>query len=211
MSMLYHLNVSKVASERRRRVGSFRQIAGRLTPRCEIGHAGINQTVHAMRQHYTWPGIKADVTAFIRQCHPCQVQRLATEVVEEPKVPKMSQPFEHVHIDLAGPFELKQVYGKATDVQGQDLKPVGRRRKNALSTFRSGTAYVVLIVDYFTKAAEFVAVPNKEAKTVARAFHDRWLMRYGVPEWVTSDNGREFAGEFAHQLTGRIECVLARS
>ena len=35
---------------------------------------------------------------------------------------------------------------------------------------------------------------------MARAFHDRWLMCYGVPVWATTDNGTEFGGAFRHQL-----------
>ena len=86
----------------------------------------------------------------------------------------------------------------------------GRGRKGAASTERVGQAYVLLIVDYFTKAAEFVYIPDKKAETVARAFHDRWLMRFGVPEWVTSDNGQEFGGAFRHQLE-RLGIALVHS
>ena len=56
------------------------------------------------------------------------------------------------------------------------------------------------MVDYFTKAAEFAPIPDKSADTVARADHDYWFMRYGMPEWMTTDNGTEFAGAFWHQL-----------
>ena len=44
------------------------------------------------------------------------------------------------------------------------------------------------MVDYFTKAAEFAPIPDKSADTVARAVHDYWFMRYGMPEWLTTDN-----------------------
>jgi hypothetical protein len=72
---------------------------------------------------------------------------------------------------------------------GADSAP---RRKRAPRT----SAYVM--VDYFTKAAELAVIPDKRAETVARAFHDYWLARYGTLEWVTSDNGREIAGAFEH-------------
>jgi hypothetical protein len=105
----------------------------------------------------------------------------------------MSGPFEHVHIDLAGPFELRVV------AAAPRRKTHGATRA-ALSTQTSGSGYVAIIVDYFTKAAEFAFLPDKQALTVSRAFHDSWLMRYGLPEWLTSDNGTEFAGAFRHQL-----------
>jgi hypothetical protein len=97
-------------------------------------------------------------------------------------LPRMSRPFQHVHIDLAGPFELCAV-------------PDGSRRKKhgttrtSLSTRVSGSGYVAMIIDYFTKAAKLVLSPNKQASTWAHAFHYFWLLRYGLPEWLTSDNG----------------------
>lgn len=131
------------------------------------------------------------MAAYVSQCHGCQVQHLKMEHVADVRAPRMSGPGEHVHDDLAGPFATR-----AVRVEGG---PAGRGRRR-LSTEQTGTAYVCLVVDYFTKAAELVVNSDKRVDTVAPAFHDRWLCRYGVPEWVTSDNGREFAGAFAHQL-----------
>ena len=159
-----------------------------------MGHGGMNVTLAAVQRHYTWPGIKADVQAFVRQCHACQIKRLENEEAFPAATPRMSLPMEHLHIDLAGPFALRTVKEDAAAMRGRS------RTRNALSTQASGTAYVCLIVDYFTKAAEFVVIPDKSAASVARAFHDHWVCRYGIPEWVTTDNGREFAGAFAHQL-----------
>jgi transposase InsO family protein len=73
-------------------------------------------------------------------------------------------------------------------------------RRRQRSTEKTGTPYICVMVDYFTKAAELAVIPDKRAESVARAFHDYWLARYGTPEWVTCDNGREFAGAFEHQL-----------
>ena len=158
----------------------------------QLGHAGVNQTQHAMRQHYTWHGMKEDVAACVLQCHQCQVRHLKMEKVVNVTTPRMSEPMEHVHNDLAGLFEVKAVR--------DDSETSPRRRKSASSITTQGKAWIAIVVDYFTKAAEFVAIPDKRAATVARAFHDRWLARYGCLEWVTSDNGTEFAGAFAHQL-----------
>ena len=151
------------------------------------GHAGVSQTLRRMRMHFTWVGIKQDISACIKQCHPCQKRRLECEVVAEPVQPRMSGPMEHLHVDLAGPFPVKKVR-------------VGPRRLGSVSTERVGEAYVLLVVDYFTKAAEFVVIENKRSETTARAFHDHWLCRFGVPVWITCDNGQEFGGAFRHQL-----------
>ena len=65
----------------------------------------------------------------------------------------MSGPFRHVHIDLAGPFALRQV--KAQPVKGR-----AGRTNATLSTERIGQAFICLMVDCFTKAAEFTPIPD---------------------------------------------------
>jgi hypothetical protein len=61
-------------------------------------------------------------------------------------------------------------------------------------------AHVVIIADYFTKAAEFAVVYDKTPASVAKAFYYTWICRYFVPSHVTSDNGTEFETEFVHLL-----------
>ena len=46
------------------------------------------------------------------------------------------------------------------------------------STERTGKAFMCLMVDCFTKAAEFVPIPDIGADTVARDVHDYWFMRH---------------------------------
>ncbi len=60
--------------------------------------------------------------------------------------------------------------------------------------------WVLLIIDYFTKAAELIAIPTKASEGVARMVWDHWFCRYGVPTYLTSDNGTEFQGAFAGML-----------
>ena len=60
--------------------------------------------------------------------------------------------------------------------------------------------WIVIIIDYFTKAAELVAVPSKSADTIARALYNSWFCRYGIPTYITTDNGTEFFGEFTAML-----------
>ena len=41
-------------------------------------------------------------------------------------------------------------------------------------------------------AGSAAALPNKEATTVAKAFYQHWIMRFGAPTVVLSDSGGEF-------------------
>jgi len=141
-----------------------------------------------MQSYFHWRGIREDVEKFVRACDACQRRKLAL-----PELPDLQQPvvqpgpFKHVHIDLAGPFDtpLISIHGKITE-----LKPPAKPVK----------AHVVLMIDYFSKAAEFYVIHSKHAHQAAEAFYNGWLCRYGCPEFVTSDNGTEFDAEFAHMV-----------
>jgi hypothetical protein len=96
--------------------------------------------------------------------------------------PALFGPMNHVHIDLFGPIPRTLARDKT-----------GNQDKTKL--------WVVLMIDYFTKVAEFVTVENKTPLSVSGAFYNAWICRYGVPAVVTSDNGNEFAAEFSHMLS----------
>jgi len=149
-----------------------------------LGHAGVNQTVSCLRQSFHWPGMQADVAMFVRVCDTCQRRKLVLPEAPPLQRPRMHGPFEHVHIDLCGPFDTPVV-----DVHGRITVPEKPLK-----------AHVVLMVDYFTKAAEFAMVYDKTPAAVAKAFYYTWICRYFVPSHVTSDNGTEFDTDFAHLL-----------
>jgi hypothetical protein len=158
-----------------------------------FGHCGIEQTLIQLHEHFHWAGIKADVRLFVRCCDACQRRKLVL-----PDPPALQQPiiygaFKHVHVDLAGPFEVSPVDRHPEQYATAARKPSG-------SSSNKHKAWVVLMVDYFTKVAEFGVVFTKGALDIAWSFWNGWVTRYGAPEFVTSDNGTEFGAEFTHML-----------
>lgn len=136
-----------------------------------LGHSGIESTTRILHQSFHWRGMKSDVRGFIMCCDACQRRKLATSRLPPLQQPSYHGALEHVHVDLCGPFPLAE-----------------------------GKAWVQVMVDYFTKVAEFAVIPSKGAAQTARSLWDHWLTRYGAPLLLTSDNGSEFAGEFSHML-----------
>ena len=55
-----------------------------------------------------------------------------------------------------------------------------------------GSKYILVIGDYFTKWMEAFAIPNMEAVTVAEAFVFQFVSRFGVPDFLHTDQGRNF-------------------
>lgn len=55
-----------------------------------------------------------------------------------------------------------------------------------------GNRFVLTSMDYFTKWPEAYALPDQEAETVVDALVDGMFSRFGVPESIHSDQGRNF-------------------
>ena len=58
----------------------------------------------------------------------------------------------------------------------------------------------MVITDSFTKYVELVALPNKEAGTVAKAIVDTWVTRYSTPAEILTDGGKEFANNLLNSI-----------
>ncbi|UYV73731.1 hypothetical protein LAZ67_11000573, partial [Cordylochernes scorpioides] len=76
-----------------------------------------------------------------------------------------------VHIDLIGPFPPSNEY-----------------------------VYCLTCIDRFTGWIEAIPIRNETAETVARAFYEGWITRFGVPYEVITDQGRQFTSELFKTL-----------
>ena len=61
-----------------------------------------------------------------------------------------------------------------------------------MPTTESGNKYILVIGDSFMKWKEAFAIPNWEARTVEEKLVKQVISRYGAPERIHSDQGRNF-------------------
>ena len=61
--------------------------------------------------------------------------------------------------------------------------------------------YIFVVADYFTRYCEAYAIPDKKALTVADMFMEQWVLRYGFPGVVHSDQGKEFDNKLFARMT----------
>ena len=67
---------------------------------------------------------------------------------------------------------------------------------------QQGNRYCITLTDYFSKWVEATPIPTKEAKHVA-AFLFKMFLRYGCPQEIVSDQGREFCNRLINDLGER--------
>ena len=58
---------------------------------------------------------------------------------------------------------------------------------------------------------EAIPIPNITAETVAKAFLAHWVSRYGVPETITTDQGRQFESHLWRDFMSLLGTSLIRT
>ncbi len=137
----------------------------------DLGHFGEQQTLAEVQQRYFWHNRTEDVKAVVRGCQQCQLVRSSSSIRsgdEQLKSIPVCDLFHRVALDTAGP----------------------------LPETKSGNKYILVAIDHYSKWCEAKAVADHGAKTVAGFLEDEIICRYGVPKFVLTDNGGEWAAEF---------------
>ena len=71
--------------------------------------------------------------------------------------------------------------------------------------------YVLVVGDYFTKWVEAYPMPNMEAKTVAELFVNQFIARFGVPDILHTDQGRNFESVLMKETCQLLEVQKTRT
>lgn len=71
-------------------------------------------------------------------------------------------------------------------------------------TTDQGNRYVLVAMDYFTKWPEAYAVPDQSAVTTAERLVNEMFCRFGVPEELHSDQGRNFEAAVFKEVCQRL-------
>uniref|UniRef100_A0A669EDN0 Gypsy retrotransposon integrase-like protein 1 n=2 Tax=Oreochromis niloticus TaxID=8128 RepID=A0A669EDN0_ORENI len=140
-----------------------------------MGHMGLERTLDLVRSRFYWPKMATDVERKIKSCGRC---------VRRKTLPERAAPL--VSIQTTRPMEL-------VCMDYLSLEPDSHNTKD-----------ILVITDHFTKYA--VAMPTKDQKatTVAKCLWEQFLVHYGFPERLLSDQGRDFESQLIKEL-----CALA--
>ena len=146
-------------------------------------HLGKDKTLKKMKDRFWRPGLSSAVEEYCRACLTCAKCKSG----RKPRAPLQPMgsgyPMQRVHTDVVGP----------------------------LPRTRRGNRYILTVQCSFTKWVEAYPLSNQRAATCARAFVTNWVYRYGVPDCIHSDQGRNFESNLYKEMSQLLHMNKTRT
>jgi transposase InsO family protein len=138
------------------------------------GHRGIRKMTVAIQGQFYWPNMTTAIKKFCSECKACI--KFKMRVPPPPPLQQfkeLDKPFQTVSWDIVGPLKITS----------------------------SSNRYILTVQDRFTRFVEAKAIPDQTAETVARGLIELVISRYGTPQALLSDRGRNFTSNLMRRLT----------
>ena len=137
------------------------------------GHMGVMKTLGKIRSRYYWAGQRKDVEDWCKNCTKCTSRKSPVKHRQAAmQIDTSGRPLQRVAMDILGPLPVTACANK----------------------------YILVIGDYFTKWTEAFPMKDMEATTIAKIFVDQFVCRFGVPEYLHTDQGRNFESNLIKEL-----------
>ena len=148
----------------------------RAIERChdQVGHLGQDRVLDLLTDRFYWPGMYVDVVAHINSCPRCLRRKSQPDKAPLVNI-ETSQPLELVHLDY-----LK-------------IEPSKGNIEN-----------VLVITDHFTRYVQAFPSKTQTALATAKLLWNNFILHYGFPSKIITDQGRNFESELIEHL-----CQLA--
>lgn len=134
----------------------------------DMGHVGVDKTIHGILGHYWFPCLKLSVKQYIENCIKCLSCSLVggkpegeMEIYE-----KVALPFHTLHLDHFGPLE------------------------STLDNYK----YILAVIDAFTKFVWLFPTKSTTAEEAIRYLTDLFDL-FGLPKRIISDRGTSFTSK----------------
>ena len=137
----------------------------------DMGHPGKDRTLSLVRERFYWAGMIKDVENHINTCGRCLRRKTPT-----------NQRAPLVSITTNSPLEL-------VCMDYLTLEPS-----------KGGIQNILVITDHFTRFALAIPTKNQTARTTAEALFNNFIIHYGIPDRIHSDQGANFESKLIKEL-----------
>ena len=137
----------------------------------DMGHQGRDRTTSLVQDRFYWYGMTSDIDHLISNCTRCLRRKTPTDTRAPMVSITTSQPLEMVCLDF--------------------LK---------LERSKGGFEDVLVMTDHFTRYAVAVPTKNSTAKTTADVLYQQFIVKYGIPHKIHTDQGPNFESNLFQEL-----------
>ena len=141
----------------------------------DAGHQGKKRTESLISDQFWWPGVHEDVDRAVQNCRHCQLHGGREE--KACMVPMMvTAPLQLVHLNFTL-FEMTTNLNESPKVEN-----------------------ILVIVDHFSRYTRAYVTKDQKASTAAKTLYKGFIMIFGAPERILTDQGKAFTSEVVEQL-----------
>ena len=147
----------------------------------DLGYQGRDRTISLFKQRFFWPGMDSYVRNKVINCGRC-IRR---------KQPIQTCPL--VNIKTTAPMELICI----------DFL--------SLEQSKGGIENILVVTDHFTRYAQAFPTTSQTAKTTAKVLFDKFIVHYGFPERIHSDQGANFTSNLIKEMCHLADIKQSRT
>lgn len=145
------------------------------------GHQGRDRTTSLFKQRFYWPGMDGYIRDKVSSCPRCIRRKSQVSTASLVNI-SSTAPMEVICLDFL-----------------------------SLERSKGGFEHILVITDHFTRYAQAYPATNQTARTTAKILFERFIVHYGFPSRIHSDQGANFESDLIKELCQLAGMVKSRT